>query len=100
MNSLKYLLEVGATRREDELVRLEGAIAAGERDVRQRRRRVDGGEQLAQVLQVVVPLQVERLVAHEPLHLHRHKHCQTRNTHFLTFIKKNRQKTVSGATAT
>lgn len=82
MDSLEYLLEVGATRWEHEFVRLEGPIAAGERHVGQRRRRVDSREQLAQVLQVVVPLQVERLVAHEPLHLHRHKHYQTQITHF------------------
>lgn len=71
---LENLLEIRATSRQDELVSLKGAIAAGERDVCERRRRVDGREQLAQVLQVVVPLQVERLVAHQPLHLHHHKH--------------------------
>lgn len=72
--SLENLLEIRATSRQNQLVGLKGAIAAGERDVCERRRRVDGREQLAQVLQVVVPLQVERLVAHQPLHLHHHKH--------------------------
>lgn len=55
-------------------MRLEGSIAAGERHVRERRRGIDGREQLAKVLQVVVPLQVERLVARQPLHLNHHIH--------------------------
>lgn len=87
-DSLEYLFEIRAASRQYELVRLEGPITAGERHVRERRRRVDGREQLAQVLQVVVPLQVERLVAHEPLHLHHHKHYQTQITHFSTKLKK------------
>lgn len=74
MNSLEYLFEIRATSREHELVRLECSIAAGERHVCQRRGRVDRREQLAEVLQVVVPLQVERLIARQPLHLHHHIH--------------------------
>lgn len=77
---LEYLFEVWAAGREHELVRLEGPIATGERHVGQRRRRVDSCEQLAEVLQVVVPLQVERLVARQPLHLHHHSLIKTQIT--------------------
>lgn len=80
-------------------MRLEGPIAAGERHVRERRRRVDSCEQLAQVLQVVVPLQVERLIAHQPLHLHHHIHFYITN-HTTSRLMDHRQKTDSAATAT
>lgn len=61
-------------------MRLEGSVAAGQGHIRQRRRRVDGREQLAQVLEVVVPLQVERLVADDTLHSAHSSETHTQNT--------------------